>query len=250
MTIVNTHFWVPDFEIGKFFVDCTNWEQLLRKTRSLLQPFGVEGINYGVCHSLQKARNCGLLNAVETWTDYPRPFLKKLVETGLGAEDFSARYIVEHHQPFFWAHFERYEGATPLERERFALDDEFNFNVGATFPVWRTEYAGSGFGIWTPSLSADEFDRMWIASSHEIMTVAAGFDIWIRKNGLKERYKLTQREKDVLAFTGGGMGSSQIARHLGVSSRTVEGALARARERLKSQNTTEAVAKALIFNLI
>ena len=237
--------WIPDF-----FAGAATWRDVFRTTRKLLAPYGVGGINYGLCHSLKRALEYGLLSTLETWSDYPESYVDRLYSTGLAEADISARYIIEHKQPFVWSRADVLALTTPLEAARSRLDEEFGMTVGITFPVWLTEYAGSGFGIWTPDLSADEFDRMWNLNGENIKRIAQSLDVWMRRNALKARYRLSQREKDVLGFTGGGLSSIQIAAHLKVSHRTVEGALARARDRLKAQNTTEAVAKALIFNLI
>lgn len=237
-------------DAAKQFEFCKNWQSVVQTQENILRPFGIEGFMYGVCHSFRKAQDCGLLNAVEVWTTYPQEYLSALETTGLGDVDFSSRCIVELQKPFFWAYPERYLEITTLEAKRLALDDALGFSVGITITLWRTDYCGSGIGFWTPNLSAVQFDTMWAEHSKHLTMTSMAFDLLMRRTAMSDRFKLTKREKDVLAFTSSGMSSLQIAKHLAVSPRTIEGALTRARERLKVQNTTEAVTKALIFQLI
>jgi DNA-binding CsgD family transcriptional regulator len=99
-------------------------------------------------------------------------------------------------------------------------------------------------------MSADQFDEFWSKDGVTISQLCRAFELLMRKHAMRDRFPLTKRETDVLAYTAGGMSSMQIATHLVMSHRTVEGALSRARSRLRVQNTTEAVAKALVFQLI
>jgi DNA-binding CsgD family transcriptional regulator len=234
----------------KKFSDCKTWKDVFSKHSEYLADIGIHGFLFGVCHSFSKAREKGLLNAVEVWTNYPDDYMRALIESGLGEVDFSSRCIVDFQRAFVWARPERYEGITSAEFERLILDDQFGMNVGVTIPLWRTPYSGSGIGLWAKGMSPDRFDDFWRHEGQEITKHCYAFEALMRKYAMRERFPLTKRETEVLAYTAGGMSSVQIATHLEMSHRTVEGALSRARSRLRVQNTTEAVAKALVFQLI
>jgi DNA-binding CsgD family transcriptional regulator len=236
-------------EIQKFS-DCKTWKDIVSRQVEYLANFGILGFLFGVCHSFSKAREKGLLNAVEVWTNYPDEYMRALAKSGLADIDFSSRCIVDFQRPFVWARAERYKGITPDEFARLRLDDGFGMNVGITIPLWRTPYSGSGIGLWANGMSADQFDKFWSKDGDKISLLCRAFELLMRKYAMRDRFPLTKRETDVLAYTAGGMSSMQIATHLGMSHRTVEGALSRARSRLRVQNTTEAVAKALVFELI
>jgi DNA-binding CsgD family transcriptional regulator len=234
----------------KKFSDCKTWRDIFAKQVELLAAFGIHGFLFGVCHSFSKAREKGLLNAVEIWTNYPAHYMQALVESGLADVDYSSRCIVDFRRAFVWARADHYAGITPVEFERLRLDDRFGMNVGITIPLWRTPYSGSGIGLWADGMSADQFDEFWSKDGVTISQLCRAFELLMRKHAMRDRFPLTKRETDVLAYTAGGMSSMQIATHLVMSHRTVEGALSRARSRLRVQNTTEAVAKALVFQLI
>ena len=100
------------------FCNCQNSDSVFESHMNFLRPFGISGIMFGVCHSLSKAREMGLLNAVEVWTNYPNDYMLALVESGLGDVDFSSRCIVDFQRAFVWGRKERYEGITSVEYER------------------------------------------------------------------------------------------------------------------------------------
>ena len=67
---------------------------------------------------------------------------------------------------------------------------------------------------------------------------------------IRNRIQLTAREKDVLSWSAGGMSAKQIAEHLALSPKTIANTLERARRAMGAVSTMEAVAKALVYELI
>jgi DNA-binding CsgD family transcriptional regulator len=216
-----------------------------------LRPKGVHGFQYVVCHSFSKAKNCGFHNASEIWGNFPDHIYETVDASGLANHEFSYRCVVEMGQPYLWSKAPQYfHLMTPKERECDLLYEQLALAVGVSFAVWRTRYWGSGVSLWAPHLSADCFEQLWQCESQEIERLSFDFDIAMRRIAVADRFQLTMRECDVLAFMAGGMTPLQVADHLNLSHRTIEGALSRARKRLRVQNTTEAVAKAFVFQLI
>ena len=53
-----------------------------------------------------------------------------------------------------------------------------------------------------------------------------------------------------MSYSAGGMTAKQIAEHLGLSPKTISNTLERARKSMEAVSTMEAVAKALVYELI
>lgn len=240
-----------DQHTEELLLDCRNWPSVTHWFEQILRPHGILGFQYSICHSFSKAKTYGLPAACETWGNFPDNVYETLNASGLLNFEFSYRCVVELGETYIWAHAPKYfHLMTSQERACDLLYDQLGLSVGVSFALWRTPYWGSGIALWAPHLSAQEFDALWLVHAKSLTALATTFDLFMRRYIVANRFKLTSRERNVLAFVAGGMSPSQAAVHLGVSHRTIEGALSRARQRLRVQNTTEAVAKALLFQLI
>jgi DNA-binding CsgD family transcriptional regulator len=67
---------------------------------------------------------------------------------------------------------------------------------------------------------------------------------------VRKKFKPTPRELEVMSYSAGGMTAKQIADHLQLSPKTIANTLERARKSMHAVSTMEAVAKALIYELI
>ncbi|MBK8455842.1 MAG: autoinducer binding domain-containing protein [Phyllobacteriaceae bacterium] len=212
--------------------------------------FGVTHALWGISHSFTRALESGFTAAIESWSDYPEDYLGVLSSKGLLDHDYSTRYIIENRRPYFWMSGKGIADMTAKERERDILDEMFSLKVGVSLPMVFGHNHGSGVGLATGGLTAPELDEIWHLKGDALTGLCMAFDAAMRQFAPPERFDLTKRERDVLSFAASGMNALQIATHLDLSNRTVEGALDRARRTLKSANTTEAVAKAIVFGLI
>jgi DNA-binding CsgD family transcriptional regulator len=119
----------------------------------------------------------------------------------------------------------------------------FGFRFGGT----------SGFGgmCWGKRYAdADEFEAIWLKHRAEMVALAHQFEAIMRPAMVWQRFSLTPREIDVMSFSAGGMTQKQIAEHLHLSPKTIANTLDRTRKKLDAVSTMEAVAKALIYELI
>ena len=221
---------------------------LFRQTA--LGDFGVTSSLYGVSHSFHLALEKGFSHAIESWTDYPDRYLETCARRGLLDHEYAARHIIEQRKPIIWTEVPASSNATPAELARWELDNEFGMAVGISLPLTFGPHHGSGIGLSMSGKSANEVRALWEERGQALSRLCMSFDAAMRRVALPERFALTRREKDVLTFSVAGLSAQQIATHLGVTNRTIEGALSRARSKMGCANTTEAVAKAIIFGLI
>ena len=94
------------------------------------------------------------------------------------------------------------------------------------------------------------FRTLWQDKHGEMIALAHQFDAAMRPAMVARRFNLTPREKDVMSYSAGGMTAKQIAEHLALSPRTIAHTLERARKKLEAVSTMEALAKALVYELI
>lgn len=218
--------------------------------RLALHEFGVTSSLYGVSHSFQLVLEKGFSAAIESWSDYPEDYLDACARKGLLEQEYSVRYIIEQRKPIIWSEVLASCDATPSELARWQVDNEFGMTTGISLPLSFGLHHGSGIGLNMSGKSPDEVRALWEERGQALTSLCMAFDAAMRRVALPERFALTIREKDVLIFSVAGMNAQQMATHLRVTNRTIEGALSRARSKMGCANTTEAVAKALIFGLI
>ncbi len=89
--------------------------------------------------------------------------------------------------------------------------------------------------------------KLLMGDLHELSRIF--WDCMEDKQLLKSFARLTNRQREVLAFAARGLTSHEISEHMGVSVRSIEKMLASAREQLGARTTAAALYRAMMFRL-
>jgi LuxR family transcriptional regulator len=213
--------------------------------------FGVTSILYGFAHSKYVAERIGITKSLLMRHSHPREYIDAFGESSFLDNDIASSSIIDDPGPVLWhGNFES-KGLTEAQKRQAAIDDDFQMGVGVSFGFRFADGQGvGGIGLCTRGLSAVEFEKIWSERAAELTALVFAFDVCMRERMVESRLKLSPRERDVLAYSAGGLTAKEIAAHLGLRPKTVYNTLERARKSLKSASTMEAVAKAYVYRLI
>ncbi|MCI4660885.1 MAG: LuxR family transcriptional regulator [Neomegalonema sp.] len=129
----------------------------------------------------------------------------------------------------------------------------FGAQTGATIPVWKSgEICRGAFSVWgDPSLSPREFAQTLRRNERLLRVGLASFQQAMRGHlATALGVSLTRSERDCLRLLSAGYRPEQIAGRLGKSDRTINKQILSARKRLGANSRDEAVAVALVLNML
>jgi LuxR family transcriptional regulator, quorum-sensing system regulator SdiA len=223
------------------------WDRL---TKLAQERFGITSVLYAFTHSRYTASRTGITSSVFLRHNLPDDLLA-LYPEGLSLDDdIATDLILKGEMEILWSDLDAME-LRPEQREERNAKRLLKLDVGVTFGY---RFGGnSGFGgiCWySRDTSAEDFRALWKRHRLEMLQLAQHFDDAMRPEMVRDRFKLTPREREVMSYSAGGMTAKQIAEHLQLSPKTVVNTLERARKTMEAVSTMEAVAKALIYELI
>ena len=223
------------------------WQRLVDITS---ERYGITTILYAFTHSRFTSLRTGITNSLFLRYNYPQDYLDSF-PNGLSVdEDIAAELILKGESAFLWESFESLP-LRPEQRARYELDKSLGMGTGASFGFRFGGNSGFGGMCWGKRYEDPaRFRALWQDKQMEMRRLAQQFDQAMRPAMVVARFQLTPRERDVMSFSAGGMTAKQIAEHLGLSPKTIHHALERSRKKLEAVSTMEAVAKALVYELI
>ena len=223
------------------------WQRLLDVTA---ERFGFTSVLYAFTHSRFTASRTGLTNSVFLIHKHDEDYLACFPD-GLSLDDaIAAQLILNGETDFLWQDFDKLD-LRPSQRASLEFDKSLGMGVGVSFGFRFGGHSGFGGTCWGKRHEdPDRFRAMWQARRGEMVRLAHQFDAAMRPVMVRNRFKLTPREVDVMSYSAGGMTAKQIADHLGLSPKTINHTLERTRKKMEAVSTMEAVAKALIYDLI
>jgi LuxR family transcriptional regulator, quorum-sensing system regulator SdiA len=223
------------------------WNTLIREAAA---RFGITSVLYAFTHSRFVASRVGVTSSLFLKHNLPEDFLAAFPNGLTLDDDIAAELILLGEPEFLWQDFTSRD-LRPEQRERYASDCAMGMGVGVSFGFRFGGMSGFGGMCWGKRHeSPDNFRRLWDDHQQDMRKLAAQFDAAMRPVMVRNRFRLSPREIDVMSFSAGGMTAKQIAEHLGLAPKTVSNTLERARKSMQAVSTMEAVAKALIYDLI
>ncbi|MDZ4135525.1 MAG: autoinducer binding domain-containing protein [Paracoccaceae bacterium] len=141
----------------------------------------------------------------------------------------------------------------PVEAEAVRMNIEMGVTAGLTisFPECNQRTKGAFGLIADRGLGLDEVDAIWARQEPEIMALANVMHLKIVSLPARStRRGLTQRQREALEWVADGKTTQDIAVIMGVSAAMVEKHLRLARAALDVDTTAQAVAKAMLLNMI
>jgi LuxR family transcriptional regulator len=223
------------------------WEKLFDFAHS---AYGVTSMLYAFTHSKYTVSRTGIMPSIYLRHNYPDDYIATYGGELSLDNSVAAELILAGGSHLFWSDFPRME-LSPGQRERIAMDQACGMNTGISFGFRFGANSGFAALCWASRhADAHDFKQIILKNQAEIDHVANAFQIRMRAAMIAGRIRLTPREKEVLSYSAGGMTAKQIGTHLGLSQKTVSNTLQRARQSLGAVSTMEAVAKALVYELI
>jgi DNA-binding CsgD family transcriptional regulator len=214
------------------------------------ERYGITSVLFAFTHSRFTTSRVGVTSSLFLRHNLPDDFLDSFPHGLSLDDDIASELILSGETELLWASFESLP-LRPIQRARFNRDKALGMGVGVTFGF---RFGGtSGFaGMCWGKRHADaaEFEALWQQHRIEMNRLAHQFEAIMRPVMVRQRFILTPRETDVMSFSAGGMTQKQIAEHLKLSPKTIANTLDRSRKKLDAVSTMEAVAKALIYELI
>jgi LuxR family transcriptional regulator, quorum-sensing system regulator SdiA len=216
----------------------------------MYRRFGITHMLYCFTHTRYAASRAGLTPSLYFRHNLPVDYMKRFPD-GLNLDDdIVIGLLLQGKSRILWTEVDEFK-LSRGERERHELDKKLGFGAGISYSL---RFAGTN-GVVGLCMSArhanpESFNAMCRRHVTGMEKLVADFDASMRPLMVANRLKLTPRERDVLAYSAGGMTAKQIAEHLKLSPKTVANTLERARHALGAVSTMEAVAKAMIYDLL
>jgi LuxR family transcriptional regulator, quorum-sensing system regulator SdiA len=223
------------------------WDQLCKLAAD---RYGITSVLYAFTHSRFTASRTGITSSVFLRHNLPDDLLESYPEGLSLDDDIATALILNGEMEVLWSDFDDM-ALSPRQREERETKRRLRLDVGVTFGFRFGGNSGFGGTCWYKrGASAEDFHVLWRRHRLDMLQLAQHFDAAMRPAMVQERFKLTPRERDVMSYSAGGMTAKQIAEYLRLSPKTVVNTLERARKTMEAVSTMEAVAKALIYELI
>ncbi len=227
-------------------------ETLWRKVHDFCAArLGITSILFGFTHSRHLKERVGMSRCLLIRHSHPGDYVDHFGGESFLENDLCALVLTDSLGPFLWHDAARHPDATPAQLEQARIDHEFGMDVGVSLGF---EFAGgrgiAGIGLCARHMDPDEFERRWRREGDDVVAYLHRFERPMMAAMVANRLRLSPRQKQVLAYSAGGMLAKEIAAHLGLGENTVYNYLEAARRALKAATSMEAVAKALIYDLI
>jgi DNA-binding CsgD family transcriptional regulator len=217
----------------------------------LQKTISATSILYGFTHSAFSVKRIGLTKSAFIIHNHPQTALDALGKGSYLDHSTYASAIMEADEFFFWHKAFEIPNLSEARLRQLEINKQNNMDVGITVKLPFADGLGiGGIGICCHGLDPSSIEQKWGQNCDMVLQHIRDFDKVMRPLMVASRLKLTGREREVLAYSAGGMLAKEIASHLGIQTKTVYNTLERARESLKSATTMEAVAKAYIYGLI
>jgi DNA-binding CsgD family transcriptional regulator len=214
------------------------------------QRFGITSVLYAFTHSRYTASRTGFTSSLFLHHNLPDDYVASFPDGLTLDDDIASEQVVAGVREILWSDFDKLD-LRPVQRKRRSLDKTLGMDVGVTFGLRFGGTSGFGGMCWARRhTTAHEFELIWQSRHTEMTTLARQFDQAMRPVMVGNRFKPTPRELEVMSYSAGGMTSKQIADHLALSPKTIANTLERARKSMQAVSTMEAVAKALVYELI
>lgn len=220
-----------------------------------LTHFGITSLMYGAITSRREANARGIGESIFVKTNHPRSYFQGLDDeadlANVLKNDLSVEHCVDGHLPMIWHKEPDWQNATEEQKRDWLVSDELGFQVGITVPTSALSIQGiGGTGLCAGELKPKEFDALWADKYIYIMQVLSLLDTGMREKYLKQIIRLSERETEVLLWLANGYRPDQIAHKLNIGYRTVDKYINNAKQKLNATTRDQAVAKALILNVI
>ncbi|CAO3378087.1 helix-turn-helix transcriptional regulator [Azospirillum argentinense] len=222
-------------------------QDLWKRLNDRLTVFGITGLIYGTEAMPDPHRFLGLmLNSVQgDWLN------DKFSLDLFYCDEYVEAARCGETAPILWSDTSRLATASDRALQSLAVDYDHGIITGVSIPM---RFAGglgaSSIGCHADNMSFAEFDRIWAVESGVIAGIVNAFDVRLRADFKAEIFPLDAREKECLKRMAAGQRVQRIADAMSLTDRQVEKVTISARRKLHATTLPQAIATALIFELI
>jgi len=243
--------------LDSFYQDIENinsLESFWERVNQELKRFGVTSIMYGAI-ATETELEFGARTESMIWkTNHGSEFFQRFCTPGRDDSIdncLTFEHTLHHTTPFIWHDLSMWEDATPKQMAHALAARELGLFVGFTLPT--TYFGKDRLGAICVSVGGhtpESFREMWDLQREELLQVLEILDTGMRETYLAEVIQLSPREKATIKYFAAGLRAKEIAARLGVGVKAIEKYIESARKKLKAKNRDQAIAKALVFNVI
>lgn len=231
------------------FQKATGAQDLWQRLNARLEAFGLTGLIYGSEAMPDPGRSLGLmLNSIQgtgAWLD------DKLSMQLFYCDEYVEAARRGETAPILWSDMTRLASASDRALQSVALDYDHGIITGVSIPMQFADGLGaSSIGCHADGMSFAEFDRIWAGHSSLIASIVNAFDVRLRADFKADLFPLSAREKECLIRLSKGHRVQRIADAMGLTDRQVEKLTISTRRKLHATTLPQAIATALIFELI
>ncbi|MTI18626.1 LuxR family transcriptional regulator [Rhodobacteraceae bacterium RKSG542] len=243
------------FELAEFFASNPTAESAFNKYRQLLNRFDFWGGMYGLAPEKSPGST---EEAMRLLSNYSESFMREYVHYELLVTDPLAQHcIAGRTTPLSWC----IEGFRPEGKQQDILADlmkaegELNSEGqvrGVAFSVGPPDQYGlGGVSLMSAAKTQEELNRQLEASWEQVQGLANMLHAYMIQPSITQSLVgLTTRELECLHWLAAGMNVQQIADRLGRADATIQNHIATASRKLRANNRTQAVSRAMLLGLI
>ncbi|MCE1237086.1 MAG: LuxR family transcriptional regulator [Hyphomicrobiales bacterium] len=219
--------------------------------RYAAEQLGITSILFGFTHTRHLTELLALERGFVLRHSHPKDYTDHFGNASFLENDLCAVSLILGVSPFLWHRAHSVVDATPAQKEQALVDHEFGMDVGVSLVFHFAEGRGTaGIGMAARWAAPEDFEAAWSRNGEAVTEWLTRFEPLMRRKMVANRFNLSRRQRQVLAYSAAGFLAKQIAELMSIKEGTVYNYLDLARVSLNSATTLEAVAKAYVYELI
>jgi len=229
----------------------TTLEAQEAQLRSTLVNMGFEGFIYALLPSTEGKNSQEFIAC----TNFNIDWLSYYGERDLFTNDYAAFHCREKNNPILWsAMFEKIDNGSINERFKTTADATRNWDYGNGLSIPIPHFGSSSAALSVVAkndFSSNEADRVFMEHEDDLILIANIFHANVDLFAMSSRhYDISDREIEMLKWLSEGYSVKQISHKTCRSVHTINKQIQSAKKRLKCATTSQAVARAVILNII
>lgn len=238
-------------DIVEKFQSAKGLDQLWSVALKELEARGVTSVLYAAAGFKSELIAPNFTRSLFIKTNHPREFVELFGQESLLDGDYSAQWCAANSTEILrWHVFDEDDASTPDQLRRADLERQLGLHVGVSIPTTALAGQNGGLGLSMSEVSVSGFEAHWSRFGSEILFICSLLDTAMRQTGVSEMAKLSPRERQCLEYLAAGYKVCQLGELMGISDKTAEKFLPLARRKVRASTTEQAIAKALLFNMI
>lgn len=224
-----------------------SFEQLRDQVQSIVDQLGFIGFKYFM---VTGQRALGDIPDIFILSSYAQDYVDHYQSNHCYLHDPAAIHVRQHQYPIHWGR-SSFTGARA--KTMYQMARKYGLKSGASFPVSPPSICIAGFGFASDQEIEDARSDLLAAMPHGQLLATFTHQSVLRLlnvNNSALANEITDRERACLHLAVKGLRDSEIAAQLGISPRTVLFHLSNARNKLKADNRSQMIARAMALKVI